>query len=221
MNSIPTEKQITEYQQKINENSTINIFPHGKIVELVKKESNFIQNLPIKEHIKVTKEITNQIRNQGGPLNSKEHYLRNSIDIAPNTLEEMLSKNGSDKIKWKILSPLMTAYHMFGENGQFNLKFVSDDGFYEAVYDYSGNLITDKKDAVNMATYNYADAITEPKKHLEYDVIPYWIWGNTGTDRKFEIRELVVNVSKFYSNKEVMIRYDKIAKKTFELYGVK
>ena len=77
-----------------------------------------------------------------------------------------------------------SVYHMYGENGEYNLKFVSDDGKYEGVYDKNGTELTEVNDPINMGTYNYADpSICFGVVHGYFDVIPYDFrlggWGNT------------------------------------------
>lgn len=61
---------------------------------------------------------------------------------------------------------------MYGENGVYNLKFVSDDGKYEGVYDKNGTELTEVNDPVNMGTYNYADP-SDTLEHTIFDVKPY------------------------------------------------
>jgi hypothetical protein len=101
------------------------------------------------------------------------HYFRNQLNRAPASLEE-LGKQSSD---WKLLSAGKSIFHMQGENGLKNLKFVSVDGRFEAVYNEEGELVTD---SINMGSYNYAPSTTEGSfMHYTYDVDPYYKWGNT------------------------------------------
>lgn len=103
------------------------------------------------------------------------HYFRNELNRAPETLEQMMAINKelpADK-KWKLLPASESIYHMFGEGGEFNLKFVSADGIFEGVYNESGQLVTESTEpngGINMGTYNYG---TNKLSHLNYDVLPY------------------------------------------------
>ena len=71
-------------------------------------------------------------------------------------------------------------YHMYRENEECNLKFVSSDGKYEGVYNKNGTELTEVNDPVNMGTYNYADpSVCFGVVHGYFDVITYYNWGNT------------------------------------------
>ncbi|GHV49392.1 hypothetical protein FACS189499_10440 [Clostridia bacterium] len=61
---------------------------------------------------------------------------------------------------------------MYGTNGEYNLKFVSKDGKYEAVYNKDGVLLTVENDPVNMGTYNHASP-DDIVNHFFEDVRPY------------------------------------------------
>lgn len=63
---------------------------------------------------------------------------------------------------------------MHGNNGEYNLKFVSSDGIFEAVYNKDGKLLNRNTDPINMGTYNYASPNEQLGiYHVIYDVIPY------------------------------------------------
>ena len=118
---------------------------------------------------------------------SNTHYFRNELNRAPNTLDEMLELNRKisekDK-KWRLLCFENTAYHMIGGGDEFyNLKFVSYDGIFEAVYDKAGRLLTKDNPVsrINMGTYNYSDPANS-KMHGILDVATYSIYGNVDPD---------------------------------------
>ncbi|GHV48664.1 hypothetical protein FACS189499_08550 [Clostridia bacterium] len=70
---------------------------------------------------------------------------------------------------------------MHSANGIYNLKFISKDGKYEAVYNKDGILLTAENDPVNMGTYNYANPnppYLTILQHQSVDVNPYYVWGN-------------------------------------------
>ena len=72
-----------------------------------------------------------------------------------------------------------------------NKKYVSADGYFEAVYSYDGKLLKEGDGDIDMGTYNYAPST---KKHLKWgsiqakgthgikDVLPYLIYKNTKND---------------------------------------
>ena len=66
-----------------------------------------------------------------------------------------------------------TRYHMFGEDGEYNLKFGSSkntDYCYEAVYNKDGILLTENNSPINMGTYNYC---SDQIKHMMSTVEPF------------------------------------------------
>ncbi len=80
----------------------------------------------------------------------------------------------------------------------YNLKFISNDGKYEAVYvNTYGNesnkvlAATDKTDPTNMGTYNYCGEYVSDgavsisgARHWLFDIHPYDSYGNTSPDDK-------------------------------------
>ena len=83
------------------------------------------------------------------------HFFRNTLNAysgAPSKLDDMIDL--AARGKWKLFS---AKYHMFnyGEiNGALNVKFLSEDGKFEAVYNTgTGEIVIDP---ANMGTYNYA-----------------------------------------------------------------
>ena len=112
------------------------------------------------------------------------HYFRIKLNRAPATLDEMINEiNSSDTDdKWTLYPMQNTRYHMFGEDGEYNLKFGSSknsDYCYEAVYNKDGILLTENNSPINMGTYNYCSDQKDSKLHQLLDVIPYKVLGNT------------------------------------------
>lgn len=68
---------------------------------------------------------------------------------------------------------------MNGIDGGFNLKFISNCGKYEAVYNKYGELLTESNDPVNMGTYNYINYKVDAVSHGIFDVATYELYGNT------------------------------------------
>ena len=133
-------------------------------LKLCKKSDNYA-----KKHTVITKDM---------------HYFRIKLNRAPATLDEMINEiNSSDaNDKWTLYPMLTTRYHMFGENGEYNLKFGSSkntDYCYEAVYNIDGILLTENNLPINMGTYNYCSDQNDSDLHQLLDVIPYKVWGNT------------------------------------------
>ncbi|HBZ53378.1 MAG TPA: hypothetical protein DEO82_06355 [Eubacterium sp.] len=116
------------------------------------------------------------------------HYFRLKLNRCPATLNEMVDKINAAKKddKWIMCSPEKGRFHMFGETGAYNIKFISSnntDNIYEAVYDKDGKLITENDDnGKNMGTYNYASSSKDSTAHIKYDVDTYEDWGNTPLD---------------------------------------
>nr|MCR5517778.1 hypothetical protein [Lachnospiraceae bacterium] len=116
------------------------------------------------------------------------HYFRLKLNRCPATLDEMVDKINAAKKedKWIMCSPEKGRFHMFGETGAYNIKFISSnntDNIYEAVYDKDGKLITENDDnGKNMGTYNYASSFKKSTVHEKFDVDTYKEWGNTPLD---------------------------------------
>ncbi|HAX71959.1 MAG TPA: hypothetical protein DCY20_00390 [Firmicutes bacterium] len=147
-----------------------------------------------------------------GVLNKEEHYLRNVLNRAPATLDEMLTRLNEG---WLLMSPVSAAYHMYGKDGEYNVKFVSTDGHFEAVYNKDGRLVTEEVDAINMATYNFASPYQDKSGHETYDITPYKTWGNTPTASSKSLVETTLNIAKFYGNNEAKARYDELQEVVF------
>jgi hypothetical protein len=60
-----------------------------------------------------------------------------------------------------------------------NVVYLHKDGHKEAVYDSSGNLVTDDE---NQASYNYYHPHKQPLRHFLCDTLPWILWGNTEKD---------------------------------------
>ena len=80
-------------------------------------------------------------------IDEELHYFRLKLNRAPATLAKMIKTIEKDKSSWILCTIWETRYHMTGENGEFNLKFVSSNStnnIFEAVYDKNGILLTEK-----------------------------------------------------------------------------
>jgi hypothetical protein len=152
------------------------------------------------------------ISRRGGPRTAEEHYFRNYLNRgAPGTLEEMVAlvKASPPERKWKLQSPRQAAFHMQGPDGIHNVKFVSPDGHFEAVYGKGGILLTEANDPINMGTYNYADPARELLKHVLYDVSPFGDWGNSAaTSNSALYDDTMENALRFRENPQAQAAYD-------------
>ena len=175
------------------------------LMSQVSNKPDTIKNLSDEEYIKYAKEVSKLINLKGGVVSTEEHYFRNNFNRAPKDLDDMVKtiKSDNSTFKWHLVSPYDTLLHMYGDKGEYNLKFISENGLFEAVYNYNGVLLTKDNDPTNMGTFNYADFIKEPQKHSMYDVLPYLVWNNT--------KELTtiqdVDDSKFDENRDAQQRY--------------
>lgn len=113
-------------------------------------------------------------------ITEEMHFFRNTLNSysdAPKKLDEMitLAANG----KWKLFSAKYHRYDFEGIDGALNVKFISSNGRFEAVYNSkTGEIVTD---SANMGTYNYAPGSMNPieyYKHNTFDKIPWKKWGN-------------------------------------------
>ena len=66
-----------------------------------------------------------------------------------------------------------------------NRKYVSADGYFEAVYSYDGKLLNEGVSDIDMGTYNYAPSTkgwTYKAYHLLKDMITYDVYKNSKKD---------------------------------------
>jgi RHS repeat-associated protein len=160
------------------------------------------------------KEFNGRVVKDG--ITETEHYFRNTLNEfgdAPEDLDTMIDL--AIVGKWELMSLNGSQYHMYdagGLSGAYNLKFISQNGCFEAVYNSKTYQIT--KDPYNMGTYNYGRG----SGHFIHDVIPwgdYWLvgekWGNTRDFTHDKITEKPTQ----YNTEEAAINhafYDKFIK---------
>lgn len=116
-----------------------------------------------------------------GYVDRETHYFRNKLNRVPKSLKDLISINNSRPVnkRWILLSISNSIYHIQGIGGEYNLKFISHDGYYEAVYNKKGVLLDEKNDPINMGSYNYSPGIPGSQAHKKYDMVPYLEWGNS------------------------------------------
>ena len=98
------------------------------------------------------------------------HYKRNAYNITP-TYRTALDDGWDGSVDPR--------YHQQGCGNEGNVKFVSPDGHFEAIFDSNQTLVTDP---LNRGTYNYAGPLTDPIEHFFKDMIPYYLLGNSPDD---------------------------------------
>jgi hypothetical protein len=188
------------------------------IFEIENKIIN-LETLNEMEYINMGHKISELINIIGKVNSEKEHYFRINFSRAPPTLTEMIYtiKTNNSLFKWKLMTPGYAVIHMYGDEGEYNIKFISEDGYFEAVYNRNGELLTQYRDPLNMGTFNYADQINNKDKHTDLDVMPYFRWGNT-PDEKMRIFNIDVNTDDhlepedFNANQDAVERYKNIYK---------
>jgi hypothetical protein len=155
-----------------------------------------------------------------GKINSQEiHYFRVYFSRAPKTLDEMIRiilGNENNIFEWELLPWQNMAFHMYGRDGEYNLKFISADGHFEAVYNKNGILLTEGNDSLNMGTFNYAHQLADQMTHYNLDVWPYFMWNNTEEAMKINNIEKIASVP-IDKNEDAMERY----KRYEELLNIK
>ncbi|NLD50598.1 MAG: M23 family metallopeptidase, partial [Clostridiaceae bacterium] len=141
-------------------------------------------------------------------MTKEVHYFRNELNKfsgAPDTLDEMVKL--AQKGKWILYPRVGSIYHMYGEDGEFNLKFACQDKRFEAVYKKNKQLATEESDPINMGTYNYS-----VNDHDKYDVKTWENWGNIENEpEKEDINWSFVFTGK-YNNEEAKKHYEEYEK---------
>ncbi len=134
------------------------------------------------------------------------HLFRNKLNRAPATLDEMykINKELPKEFRWRMSLPFTSLFHMFNREGVYNIKFVSPDGKFEAVYNKDGVLLTQKNSPLNMSSYNYADP--HDLDHFKYDMMPAFIWGTQGNFQPQQALFLK-NMQRFIANHFATGRY--------------
>jgi hypothetical protein len=169
------------------------------------------------EYIKIAHNFTELINIIGKIKSQKEHYFRVYFSRAPETLDKMVEiimDKDNNIFEWGLLPWQNMAFHMYGKDGEYNLKFISADGHFEAVYNKDGILLTQDNDPLNMGTFNYAHQLADQMTHYNLDVWPYFMWNNT--PEAMEASKEVKDAQPIDKNEEAMKRYKEYEKKLNE-----
>ena len=106
------------------------------------------------------------------PPSKEEHYNRNQNNIQfPEEYDETFFKDWDDSVSANC--------HQFSAPDRDNVKYVSPDGRYEAIYDVNNKLVTDPRD---VGTYNFVSPNEDAFGHFVKDVIPWIQHGNSPDD---------------------------------------
>lgn len=125
-------------------------------------------------------------------ITERMHFFRNTLNLygnAPAKLADMIDLAAEDK--WHLFSAEYHLYNYGALNGALNVKFISDDGRFEAVYNTGTGVIV--TDPANMGTYNYAPGSLDLYKYADhsiYDKEPWKRWGNVEGFAYEEIMQL-------------------------------
>jgi hypothetical protein len=168
-----------------------------------------LETLSDKEYIDIGRRFAVLINAIGKIKSEKEHYFRNYFSRAPKTLDEMVKiilEEESNIFEWKLLPWTNMAFHMYGKDGEYNLKFISADGHFEAVYNRDGILLTQDNNPLNMGTFNYAHQLADQMTHYNLDVWPYFMWNNTKEAMEINKTEEIKSVP-IDKNEDAMKRY--------------
>jgi len=177
-------------KQQIDElERTINLF--GKILAGLIKTINFILGLLaqfnmfdwVRSLISAIFEWENKLKIMYNDIKDI-HYSRLKISIQQ---IHYLPKNPKEarstiaiKEGWKKATENENWYHR-NKDGINNVKYYNSKTGQEVVYEHDGDngrIVISKE---NIGTYNHYSP-DDWKKHLIYDVFPYWLWGNSEED---------------------------------------
>jgi hypothetical protein len=109
------------------------------------------------------------------------HYARNLLNREPSSYQELVKNNFIiNGVQYQIMPKVGRLYHMLGLGGGNNIKVVSADGRFEAVFNQDGKLLSYTNDPKNMGTYNYAPSTKAETSmfHTPCDVDTYKLLGN-------------------------------------------
>jgi hypothetical protein len=121
--------------------------------------------------------ILNDMFPSSNPGMVAEFYSKADQSGNPFTFEESLKQGFS------AVHPDEAVFHRQGEGNEYNIKMMHKDG-REAVYNKDGKLVMDP---LNLGTQNegdFSDGASGTRKHVTSDVLPYFLLGNTKSDKR-------------------------------------
>ena len=121
---------------------------------------------------------------------AERHYQRNEMNTTSDSIETIINTYEKQE-EWA------DQYHEYtegnqGEDALYNDKYLSPDGGHIEVIicsppGKSPYIVDQYVDEINMGTYNYASneiLVTYYVDHFFRDMIPYYLYGNTSTDKE-------------------------------------
>ncbi len=111
----------------------------------------------------------------------KEHYARNKM-------QEDVIKLDPKKIiesdEWERQPDNKNIYHRHkvgeqGDEAKYNVKYMTKDKRKEVIINFAKSEPRIVTDPYNIGTYNFGTSVDE---HVVWDVLPYYIWGNSPVD---------------------------------------
>ena len=130
------------------------------------------------------------------------HYFRNKLNIEYEWKDfEKLNKRLPEEYKWSRMGFPQDLLHQNTAPNiitKSNKKFVSFDGYFEAVYSYDNIFLKEGHGDVDMGTYNYSPSGKNVKGHVAKDMVTYGIYKNS----KQELEEQLSNLIKKYERIE-------------------
>lgn len=137
------------------------------------------------------------------PTSVEEHWGRNQYNQLPDE-SELLSIVGGTHPDWEEQDESANKYHRFthgvqGAEAVYNKKYMSRDGKFEVIICYDAEYVPTPyivTDPINAGTYNYydyRDGLSGAWGHLQYDVIPYFLWRNSEDDSTSFFERIIGN----------------------------
>lgn len=139
-------------------------------------------------------------RYRNAHYNRNQKYQSQYENLSPKEERALIEEIQSGKNGWTRAEPDANRLHRFttgsqGDDAKYNVKYTKRDGrggSYEIIICEKGNKQYIVRDPMNAGTYNKSDAILKKgekkdlryyvkgAKHVVYDMLPYFLFGNTG-----------------------------------------
>ncbi len=126
-------------------------------------------------------------------VSAEAHYFRNKLNIEYQW-DDLVELNCRlpEEYRWSQMMPPSDREHQnTATEGKPNRKYVSFDGYFEAVYSHDNRLLDEETESLDMGTYNYSpfkhngsvpEIIGSGAVHFKTDFITYYMYTNTKED---------------------------------------